>query len=457
MLRRLSLTLRLTLFFTLTAAAIVLGLGALFVRAADRHFAELDNAILADKQHLIGWLLQGAESPKDAQSRLTAVLGHEQDLLVRLKGEGGATLFESAGFESATVQAGSEEGLQVWKAGARELRVIQFSLSAPNVAAAPLRVTVAMDTAHHRHFLAALKRNLAVYVLIAMLVAGVLSRWAAHRGLSPLRTMRARAANVNAQRLDARMPEQAVPIELADLAQELNRMLGRLQDDFQRLSDFSSDLAHELRTPINNLLMQTQVTLSAPRESAVYRDILASNIEELQRLGRMVSDMLLLAKAERGVDPMPHRERFCAADEVQALLAFYEAVAQDKRIDVRVHGSGQIAGDRAMVRRALSNLLSNALRHTPVEGRVEIAISESGAMTVIAVENTGQTIAPEALPRLFDRFYRADPARTRPDAEGAQGAGLGLAITQAIAQAHGGSVGVQSKEGVTRFTLVLPR
>jgi len=240
-----------------------------------------------------------------------------------------------------------------------------------------------------------------------------------------------------------------VPVEMADLANELNHMLDRLQQDFQRLSDFSSDLAHELRTPISNLLTQTQVALSNRRDADTYRDILASNAEEFQRLARMVSDMLFLAKTERGLQ-LPSKESFSAEQEVQALLDFYEAVADEKNVHMSLHGSGNILGDRLMFRRAVSNLLSNALRHTEMAGEVRIEISDTENSTKVSVENTGDGIDPKILPRLFDRFYRADPSRAQPDSDGT---GLGLAITRAIVEAHGGKIEVSSAQGRTRFTL----
>ena len=245
---------------------------------------------------------------------------------------------------------------------------------------------------------------------------------------------------------------QAVPVEMADLAQELNRMLDRLQEDFQRLTDFASDLAHELRTPISNLLTQTQVALATKRDAATYRDILASNAEEFQRLARMVSDMLFLAKTERGVD-LPHKERFSVRQDAQALLDFYEAVAEEKRIRLRLEGDGEVEGDRLMFRRAVSNLLSNALRHAPEAGDVTIRIATTVQATTVAVENTGADIDAKILPRLFDRFYRADASRIHPDTDGS---GLGLAITRAIAEAHGGRVTASSGQGRTCFTLVFP-
>jgi len=302
-------------------------------------------------------------------------------------------------------------------------------------------------------FLNGLRRSLALYVLAAIAACGLLSWVTARQGLAPMRDMKSRAARVTGQKLAERMPVQAVPVEMADLAQELNRMLDRLQEDFQRLTDFASDLAHELRTPISNLLTQTQVALATKRDAATYRDILASNAEEFERLARMASDMLFLAKTERDAD-LQGVERFSARREAQALLEFYEAVADEKHVRLHLEGDGDIEGDRLMFRRALSNLLSNAVRHTPEAGTVTIRITSAGQAATVAVENTGADIDPKVLPRLFDRFYRADPSRAHPDSDGS---GLGLAITRAIAQAHGGSVTASSGQGRTCFTLVFPQ
>jgi len=254
---------------------------------------------------------------------------------------------------------------------------------------------------------------------------------------------------VTAQKLDQRMPVEAVPVEFADLAESLNTMLGRLQSDFRRLQDFSSDLAHELRTPINNLLTQTQVSLAQRRDAAAYQDILASNAEEFQRLARMVSDMLFLAKTEHGIE-LPHREAISLDREVLALFDFYDAVADEKHIRLVITGQAQITGDRLMVRRAISNLLSNALRHSPADAEVLVVIEERTGEATLCITNSGLTIPPEVLPRLFDRFFRVDKSRSHPESDGT---GLGLSITQAIMAAHGGSVSVSSSKGNTSFCL----
>ncbi|MBT9465395.1 heavy metal sensor histidine kinase, partial [Hydrogenophaga sp.] len=293
----------------------------------------------------------------------------------------------------------------------------------------------------------------AVYVVLATLLSGLLGWWAARSGLAPLRIMKERALKVTAHKLDQRMPVEAVPVEMAELANSLNTMLERLELDFAKLMDFSSDIAHELRTPISNLLTQTQVSLSQRRDPDTYRDILASNAEEFQRLARMVSDMLFLAKTDHGIQ-LPNREDVALQDEVASLLDFYDAVAEDKELRLRVVGAGMVVGDRLMIRRAISNLLSNALRHAHPGTDVELTIDPRGdGATALCFTNTGDPIDASDLPRLFDRFYRVDKARAHPASDGA---GLGLAITKAIMLAHGGSVAVTSVAGTTRFCLQFP-
>ena len=309
-----------------------------------------------------------------------------------------------------------------------------------------------MDTHHHTHFMEELQRSLMVYLLAAGLASGLLAWWAARRGLAPLRDMRERARRVTAHQLDERMPVGSVPVEMAELAQELNTMLERLQRDFQRLSEFSSDLAHELRTPISNLLTQTQVTLAQPRSAADYRDTLASNAEEFQRLARMVSDMLLLAKTQHGL-ALPHREPVALQQEAQALFDFFDVVAEEKGVTLLLEGQATTQGDRLMLQRAISNLLSNAIRHAPEHSQVRVAVSNTGGEASLCVDNAGFPIAPEHLPRLFDRFYRVDKSRAHLNADGT---GLGLAITRAIMEAHGGTVTVASSAERTRFCLQFP-
>jgi two-component system heavy metal sensor histidine kinase CusS len=460
LLRALSLTQRLAIFFTVLAAAVVFGLGLVVVEATARHFVDLDRATLLDKQHLIEDIVQSATSADDTKWRLDEALSHHHGLYVVVKDAHGGLLYRSPGFRSPgpgqpptpSPGDGAEGHLQHWASGGQEYRAIRFQVAPAYEPRGALEVLAAIDTEHHEHFLAELRRTLLWYALLAVAVSGLLGWLAAHQGLAPLRAMRARAAAVSGHRFSARMPVAAVPIEMADLAAELNGMLDRLQEDYRRLAEFSSDLAHELRTPISNLLTQTQVALSTKRDAPTYRNILASNAEELERMARMVADMLFLAKAERGM-PLPNRERFSAAQEVQALLEFYDAVAEEKGIGLSVKGDGEIEGDRLMFRRAVSNLLSNAVRHADAGSPVTVRIDSAEDGVSVSVANRADDIHPSVLPRLFDRFFRGDPSRAHPASEGA---GLGLSITKAIVEAHAGRIEALSQDRTVRIVMRFP-
>ncbi|MDR1912092.1 MAG: heavy metal sensor histidine kinase, partial [Helicobacteraceae bacterium] len=442
-LRSFSLTSRLTIYFTLVVAVVTLGLSALFIAMSDSHFLELDSYSLRDKRSLVENAIANADSLSNAAAQIVASGAHK--FYAAIADERGETLFCAEGFDppqSIFEENGDE--VRIWREGDREFRAVVFSAKG-SFYPEKLKAIAAIDTEHHAEFMRDLRETIIQYALIAVVISGALGYFAAKGGLAPLRAMKAKAGSISANRLDAQMPVESVPIEMADLAGALNQMLERLRDDFERLTDFSSDLAHELRTPISNLLTQTQVALSAKRDGETYREILSSNAEEFERLGRMVSDMLFLAKTERGVD-LPRKERFFAAEETRALLEFYEIAAEEKEAKLTLMGDAAIDGDRLMFRRAVSNLLSNALRYVDRGGAISVTIERLSDKATIAVENGGETIDPKALLRIFDRFYGADKSR----ANGGDGAGLGLAIVKAIAKAHNGDVFVSSEQGITR-------
>lgn len=460
MFRRMTLTARLTVLYTLVSAAVLLGLGLLVVWSTQQHFVELDRDYLQEKMHLIQKIMDGTPEGAALSAKLDELMDSHHGLFLEIT-RNEELLYGASGISFPTeLAAQSSSDLPMdWTDGNRELRGLSVELSAGQapgsggLAGQRTRLMLALDTLHHTHFMQALRQQLALYVLVGTLLSGVLGWWAARSGLAPLRVMKERALKVTAHKLNQRMPVEAVPVEMADLANSLNTMLERLEAEFAKLMDFSSDLAHELRTPISNLLTQTQVSLSQRRDPDTYRDILASNAEEFQRLARMVSDMLFLAKTDHGIE-LPNRETVALEDEVASLLDFYDAVAEEKEVRLLVVGAGTVKGDRLMIRRAISNLLSNAVRHSLPRANVELTINQEANITALCVTNSGDVIQVADLPRLFDRFYRVDKARTHPSSEGA---GLGLAITKAIMVAHGGSVSVNSGAGKTQFCLQFQR
>jgi two-component system heavy metal sensor histidine kinase CusS len=454
MLLRLSLTARLTVFYALVSAAVVVGMATLVALATAQHFVEIDRDYLQDKIGLVQKIVSESPTSDQLSSRLDELLVSHHGLFIALR-QGDRVVHGTKGLEFPSGLAPEGSTPTDWTLGDQTLRGLSARIDPPptstelGTGGAPMQLLIALDTGHHVHFMQVLSQTLALYSLGGILASGLLGWWAARGGLSPLRTMKERAMTVTAQKLDQRMPVESVPVEFADLADSLNTMLARLQADFARLQEFSSDLAHELRTPINNLLTQTQVSLTQKRDAKDYRDILASNAEEFQRLARMVSDMLFLAKTEHGIE-LPNREVISLHQEALDLFDFYDAVADEKRIRLEIIGEAQVMGDRLMVRRAIGNLLSNALRHSPADAEVVVAVEETPVEATLCITNSGSPIAPEVLPRLFDRFFRVDKSRSHPESDGT---GLGLSITQAIMTAHGGSVSVTSTQGKTTFCL----
>ena len=275
---------------------------------------------------------------------------------------------------------------------------------------------------------------------------------AVHKGHAPIRSVSRQIQNITSKDLDVRLDPQTVPIELEQLVLSFNHMIERIEDVFTRQSNFSADIAHEIRTPITNLITQTEIALSQSRSQKELEDVLYSNLEELTRMAKMVSDMLFLAQADNN-QLIPEKKMLNLADEVGKVFDFFEALAEDRGVELRFVGDEcQVAGDPLMLRRALSNLLSNALRYTPTEETIVVRCQTVDHLVQVTVENPGTPIAPEHLPRLFDRFYRVDPSRQRKG----EGSGIGLAIVKSIVVAHKGTVAVTSDVRGTKFVIILP-
>jgi two-component system heavy metal sensor histidine kinase CusS len=455
------LTLRLTLLFALASAFVLFLLGLLIGNAVERHFAEQDLEVLSGKMQLAKHILErdpGSQPNEILTQQLDDALTGHHGLTVAVYGANGETLYanEPTVFPS-TLLSFNASPTQVQPAkwtnsDGLPWRGISSVVKLGAGSGTNYTVAIATEISHHELFMTSFRQTLWGFIGLATLAMGLLGWFAVRRGLIPLQAIKHQAAEITANRLHTRLPVESIPVELADLADTLNSMLSRLEESFQRLSDFSSDLAHELRTPVSNLLTQTQVTLSKARSADDYRDILASNAEEFERLSRTISDMLFLAKADND-QIIPNQENIELAEEVAELLEYYEILAEEKAISLSHSGRGRVTGDRLMLRRAISNLLSNAIRHTPNGGTIAIKITHDPEVsTILTVENTGQPISSEHLPRLFDRFYRVDSSRFRTT----ENAGLGLAITRSILQAHGGDVSARSEDGLTSFVLCLP-
>jgi two-component system, OmpR family, heavy metal sensor histidine kinase CusS len=460
-----SLTVRLAGLFALSSSLLLAALGAAIYVASDRHFVEQDAHDLHGRAQTVSQLIGRYPLPALAEA-IDALVVSQHELAILLQDEQGHAIYArspevfaddrapplNAPAASPALPSDHPFALRTLEHQGQVWRTITLPYSGPG----PVRqIRLAIGIDHHQDFLHSLLRWLLIGGSAAALLGAGLGVWIARRGLAPLQQISRRATLISAERLSERLDEAGLPRELLPLVRELNAMLTRLDEAFRRLTDFSSDLAHELRTPISNLLTQTEVALTRARSDEEYREVLSSNLEEFGRLSRMIADMLFLARADHGLT-VPQRCPVDLAEQADALLSFYEALADERRLRLTRSGTATVSGDPLMLRRALSNLLSNAIRHADPESTVSLVLATGADGVRIDLCNRGPSIAAHHLPRLFDRFYRGDFARQRDGAAGDEGTGLGLGIVKSIVDAHGGRITVTSAEGETRFSIHLP-
>jgi two-component system heavy metal sensor histidine kinase CusS len=231
------------------------------------------------------------------------------------------------------------------------------------------------------------------------------------------------------------------------MAGAFDAMLDRLEESFTRLSQFSGDLAHELRTPVTNILGEAEVSLTKDRSPEEYRETLESCVTECTRLSRLIDKLLFLARAE-AADRQVQPTRFDGRAALEKIANYYETAAEERGITVSCKGEGDIDADPLLFGRAISNLVENALHFTPDAGHIQINLTAAPTHSEVSVEDTGSGIGAEHLPRVFDRFYRADSSRS------SAGTGLGLALVKSIMDMHGGSATAQS-DGQRGTTVIL--
>ncbi len=316
-----------------------------------------------------------------------------------------------------------------------------------------VRVVVQYDGSADDALLRAYASTVVLIQVIGAVIAAGLAYGIAMLGLSPLRRLVARAEDMSTSRLAHPLPELDTAGELKDLGRAFNGMLARLDESFTRLGQFSSNLAHDMRTPLTNLLAHAQVALARPRTADEYREVIESSVDEYQRLSRMIEDMLFLARSDGAHSQLSIRT-FDAIEEAARVAGYYEPMADDATVNIEVRGEGSVDANPLHYQRALSNLVSNALAHAPAGSAIRIDCTQTGNGTTVAVSDTGPGIEAQHTERIFERFYRVDPARH----DSASGTGLGLAIVKSIMQLHGGECGVQSEpHGRTTFWLHFPK
>ncbi len=442
-----SLSLRLALAFALVAMVLLGAIGLYLYRSLEREIVWRDDQALLGRLERMQALLDDSASVDALRQRpqlYENMLGNRDSLLWLLDAQGRA-LIEINPTRLAIPPLPTADPVALQDIGEARLAWRQLP------GEAGLTLVAGRLLSEREQMLGAYRTKLWWALSVGALLASVLGWLISRRALRPVRRLTRQALAIDVQHLHLRLDDSTVPSELEPLRAALNQMLARLEQGFARLSRFSEDLAHEMRTPLGNLMGQTQQLLHRARSVEDYQALLVSNQEEYERLARMIDNMLFIARAEQPAAAI-ERQRFALPALVEQLCDYFEGVAEERGIQLLDETEGELCGDPELIRRALANLVANALRYGAADSPVRIVSATVDGWRRVSVINQGSPIAPEHLPRLFDRFYRCDPSRAEPGDSG----GLGLAIVRSIAQLHGGEVEVHSDASATRFTLCLP-
>jgi two-component system heavy metal sensor histidine kinase CusS len=453
-----SIATQLVLLFTLCAALLLsCGLGTFYWIVVRQAFEE-DNAVFADKLAAIRIELKQPDGINNVDRELkNRRVGEVAVYSVRVTDSAGNVVTETPQMSDALPTnifpqpRGSTSSLsKSTKPYQKDSKLFSLVSINETVNGQSYLLQLAQDRSADERFRKQFRTLLALILALGAIASGLIAVTVTRRGLRPLAKMRRMFERVQPAHLNERIDPERWPTELRPLAASFDDMLGRLENSFTRLSQFSADLAHELRTPIGNMLGEAQVALTRNRSSDEYRSVIESTAAECERLSGIIDNLLFLARAD-SAEQQINRSSFNARPAIEKIISFYQTLAEDRHVQIASSGDAEIFADPILFNRAIGNLIDNALRFTPDSGNIRIEISDHAGNSQISVSDNGSGIAPEHLPRVFDRFYRADPSRS------SGGTGLGLALVKSILDLHGGSAAIQSKVGQgTTVALTLP-
>lgn len=448
-----SIARRLACLYALSASALLIfASGFLYwaliatLEQEDEYFLHSRLRILEAISHELPGNIEALERVIEEENLTSA--GSQHVVLSRILSESGRTLHESTGMKQEIPPAvfaapRASPAMKKWHSDTGKTYWLIAAWIDDDVShSSRWQIQMALDETEEMLLISRYEGYLIGVLAVGILVSGITSILIVRRSMKPLADIVSAAERITASQLHERIKVGPWPQELALLIQAFDGMLGRLEDSFNRLSQFSADLAHELRTPLNNLRGEAEVGLSRPRETHEYREILASSLEEYDRMSRMLESLLFLAKAD-SEQPMIALASISFRTEIEKIIEFYEALAAEQDIRILCEGDATVKADPDLFRRAIDNLLANALHHTPSGGTITFSMDSSqGEGTGIICRDSGTGIAQEHLPKICDRFYRTPSHNMKTE-----GVGLGLAIVKSIMGLHGGNITIQSVLG----------
>ncbi|MEQ5317641.1 Cu(+)/Ag(+) sensor histidine kinase [Providencia vermicola] len=451
-----SILTRLVILIGATLSLALLLFSWIMINSVVLHFKQQDEYTLSQINLTISSLLSENSDPQNEQfSRIQTILNEHQDIAVYLSDNQGNTLV-SPNTNKEIIDAlknynvekdNHDQYLENYRIAESHIQV-----RVPNDTK-KYRLVTALSLNFHHDYLSSLINNLIISAVLLCLLTVIIVYFLVIKGLKPLKEVSDKIKNVTSENLSIRLDPTSVPKELKQLTESFNQMIVKIEDVFVRQTNFSADIAHEMRTPITNLMTETQISLNKNRTKEELVEVLYSNLEEYNRLSRMISDMLFLAQADDNM-LIPEKKLIHIKAEIELIFDYFEYLAEDNEIKLKLIGDAEpIMADKDMLRRAITNLISNAIRYTPKGDSVSINISNIKNGIELIISNPGVKIPEEHLPKLFDRFYRVDKSRQRKN----EGSGIGLAIVKSIILAHKGYITVSSDDYSTRFTLILPK
>src|SRR5438477_1675388 len=445
-----SIASQLVLLFTLAAAFLLsCGLGALYWIVVQHAFEE-DNEVLADKVAAVRAGLSAPGGINVITEELKSVRAGERGACwVRIIDSTRRVTAETPGM-TALLPTAIFADAKTPKDFHSDGRLFSLLTTEQQTATDRFKIQVAQDRTADERFMKQFAMLLVAVLALAVAASAIIAWSVTKRGLRPLSEMTHALKRVGPKQLHERVTAVGWPRELQPLAVAFDDMLARLEDSFVRLSQFSADIAHELRTSIGNIRGEAEVALTRSRSAEEYREVIESTIAECQHLGHIVDNLLFLARTEAAEGHL-QRTTFEGRTAIEKIAAFHELIAEEQKLTIRCQGEATFVADEMLFSRAVNNLVENAAHHTPANGTIEISIAHRGPNAEVSVKDNGSGIAGEHLPRVFDRFYRADSSRS------SEGVGLGLALVKSIMDLHGGSATIESKpQRGTTVTLVFP-
>jgi two-component system heavy metal sensor histidine kinase CusS len=451
-----SIAAKLVLLFTLTATLLLsCGLGVFYWIVVRHAFAE-DNAVLADKiSGLSADFREGGAGIFGEELKIHRA-GERSPYWIRVLDSGGRTVTETPGMDRlippdvfppvqrSTSSIGNPKDYRT------EAKLFSLVAMDEKTDGQTYTIQVAQDRSSDEQLEKRFGILLGVVLAGSILASAIIAITVTKHGLRPLGEMTRSLERIGPSHLNERVAPAGWPRELQPLATTFDAMLARLEDSFKRLSQFSADLAHELRTPVANIMGEGQVALTRERTPSEYREVIESSVAECERLSGIVDNLLFVARVDAARESI-ERKLFDARAAVEKIATFYRTLAEDRNVAIHCSGEGEIYADPVLFQRAVSNLVDNALRFTPEGGTIQISITVKAAHSEVKVSDNGCGITPEHLPRVFDRFYRADSSLS------SDGTGLGLALVKSIVDLHGGTARIESEVNRgTKVILVFP-